>query len=50
MTDDFSAKKYWAGGSYEVSRNMTARLRVEDKVTRQFENEFSGRAALDLRF
>ena len=50
MTDDFSAKKYWAGGSYEVRKNMTARLRVEDKVTRQFENEFSGRAALDLRF
>jgi hypothetical protein len=50
MTDDFSAKKYWAGGSYEVSRNMTARLRVEDKVTRQSENEFSGRAALDVRF
>ncbi len=50
MTDDFSAKKYWAGGSYEVRKNMTARLRVEDKVTRQSENEFSGRAALDLRF
>ncbi|OGP77087.1 MAG: hypothetical protein A2Z40_01370 [Deltaproteobacteria bacterium RBG_19FT_COMBO_60_16] len=50
MTDDFSAKKYWAGGSYEVRKNMTARLRVEDKVTRQSENEFSGRVALDVRF
>jgi hypothetical protein len=29
---------------------MTARLRVEDKVTRQSENEFSGRVALDVRF
>lgn len=50
MTDDFSAKLYWLGGSYELLKNMTARLRLEDKVTRQFENEFSGRAALDLRF
>jgi hypothetical protein len=50
MTDDFSAKMYWAGGSYEMRKNLTARLRVEDKVTRQFENEFSGRAALDVRF
>jgi len=50
MTDDFSAKRYWLAGSYQVLKNMTARLRVEDKETRQFRNEFSGRAAVDVRF
>jgi hypothetical protein len=50
MADDFSAKKYWAGGSYECRKNLTAKLRVEDTVTRQFENEFQGRASVDLRF
>ncbi|HZW37147.1 MAG TPA: hypothetical protein VFF01_09405 [Candidatus Deferrimicrobiaceae bacterium] len=50
MTDDFSAKRYWLAGSYEVFKNMTAKLRLEDKETRQFANEFSGRAALDVRF
>jgi hypothetical protein len=50
MAEDFSARKYWLGGSYELRKNLTARLRVEDKETRRFGNEFSGRAALDVRF
>ncbi len=50
MTDDFTAKKYWAGGSYEFRKNMTAKLRVENTVTRQFEDEFQGRASVDIRF
>ena len=50
MTDDFSAKKYWAAGSYEFRRNMTAKVRVEDTVTRRYENEFQGRASIDVRF
>lgn len=50
MTDDFSAKKVWGGGSYEFRKNMTARLRVEDTETRRFENEFQGRASVDLSF
>ncbi len=50
MAEDFSARKYWLGGSYDIRKNMTARLRVEEKETRQFGNEFSGRAALDVRF
>ena len=50
MTGDFSAKKVWGGGSYEFRKNMTARLRVEDTETRQFQNEFQGRASVDLSF
>lgn len=50
MTDDFSAKAYWVGGSCEFRENVTARLRLEDRATRQFDHEFQGRASLDLRF
>ncbi len=50
MTEDFSAKKVWGGGSYEFRKDMTARLRVEDTETRQFKNEFQGRASVDLSF
>jgi hypothetical protein len=50
MTGDFSAKKVWGGGSYAFRQNMTARLRVEDTETRQFRNEFQGRASVDLSF
>jgi len=50
MTGDFTAKKYWVGGSYGFRENMTAKLRVENTVTRQYENEFQGRASVDIRF
>jgi len=50
MAEDFSAKKVWGGGSYAFRKNMTARLRVEDTETRQFRNEFQGRASVDLSF
>ncbi len=50
MADGFSAKKYWAGASYAVLRNLNARVRLEDAVTRQFENEYQGRASLDYSF
>ena len=50
MTEDFAAKRYWVGGSYEVRKDLTAKIRVEDNVTRQFANEFQGRASVDYRF
>lgn len=50
MADDFSAKQYWVAGSYELRENVTAKLRLEDKVTRQFDDEFQGRASVDVRF
>ena len=50
MAEDFTAKKYWVGGSYEFRENMTAKLRVENTVTRKFANEFQGRASVDIRF
>ncbi len=50
MTDDFSAKKYWIACSCNIRKELTATLRVEDTVTRQFSNEFQGRASVNIRF
>jgi len=50
MTDDFSAKKYWVACSCEIRKDMTAKLRIEDTVTRRSDNEFQGRASVDFRF
>lgn len=50
MPDRTSAKRYWAGGSYRIAKNMVASVRVEDNATRLFSNEIQGRAALDLGF
>lgn len=50
MTGDFSAKKYWVACSCDFRKDMTAKIRIEDTVTRQFENEFQGRASVDIRF
>lgn len=50
MADDFSAKAYWVGGSCGFRENVTAKIRLENRETRQFDHEFQGRASLDLRF
>lgn len=50
MQDDFSAKKYWVACSCDFRKNFTAKLRIEDTVTRRFDNEFQGRASVDIRF
>jgi len=50
MTGDFSAKKYWAACSCDFRKDMTAKLRIENTVTRLFDNEFQGRASVDIRF
>ncbi len=50
LTDGFNAKKYWIGGSYEFRKNLIARLRIEDAVTRLFPNEVQGRASVEMGF
>ncbi|PJB32852.1 MAG: hypothetical protein CO109_02405, partial [Deltaproteobacteria bacterium CG_4_9_14_3_um_filter_65_9] len=46
----FNAKKFWAGGSFEVRKNMAVKVRVEDVVTRLFSSEVQGRASVDFGF
>ena len=50
MANDFSAKKFWVACSCDFRKDMTAKIRLEDTVTRQFENEFQGRASVEIRF
>jgi len=50
MQDGFNAKKFWAGGSCEVRKDMVVKVRVEDAVTRLFSSEVQGRASVDFSF
>lgn len=50
MQDGFKAKKFWAGGSCEVRKDMIVKVRVEDAVTRLFSGEVQGRASVDFSF
>ncbi len=50
MQDGFKAKKFWAGGSCEVRKDMVVKVRVEDAVTRLFSSEVQGRASVDFSF
>ena len=50
MQDGFNAKKFWAGGSCEVRKDMVVKVRVEDAVTRLSSNEVQGRASVDFSF
>jgi len=50
MQDGFNAKKFWAGGSYAVRKDMVVKVRVEDAVDRLSSNEIQGRASVDFSF
>lgn len=50
MQDGFKAKKFWAGGSCEVRKDMVVKVRVEDAVTLLFSSEVQGRASVDFSF
>jgi len=50
MQDGFQAKKFWAGGSCEVRKDMFVKVRVEDAVTRLFSSGVQGRASVDFSF
>ena len=45
-----TARKYWLGAKYRIAKNMTASLRGEDNVNRQFTNDWAGRAAFNFDF
>ena len=50
MQDGFKAKKFWAGGSCEVRKDMVVKVRIEDTLTRLFSSEVQGRASVDFSF
>ena len=45
-----TARKYWLGGKYRLSKNMTASVRVEDNVNVQYTNDWAGRVVFKYDF
>jgi hypothetical protein len=44
------ARKYWGGAKYKLAKNMSASLRIEDNVNRQYSNDWQGRAVFNYDF
>jgi predicted porin len=44
------ARKYWGGAKYKLAKNMSASLRVEDDVNRQFSEDWQGRFVFNYDF
>jgi hypothetical protein len=45
-----TARKYWAGAKYRINKTMTASVRAEDNVNRQYTNDWAGRAVFNYDF
>lgn len=44
------AQKYWLGGKYQLARNMSASLRIEDDINVTYNNNVQGRFILNYDF
>jgi len=49
-TGQETARKYWAGGKYKINKAMSASIRVEDNVNRQYTSDWAGRAVFNYDF
>jgi hypothetical protein len=45
-----TARRYWGGVKYMLTKTMTASVRIEDNVNHQFTNDWSGRAVFNYDF
>ncbi len=43
-------RKYWGGAKYKLAKNMTASVRIEDDINREFANEWQGRVVFNYDF
>lgn len=50
ITGRETARKYWLGGKYKIDKSMTASVRVEDNVNRQYKNDWTGRVVFNYDF
>jgi hypothetical protein len=50
LSREGSAKRYWAGVNYEISRSINAVLRVEDNVNFNYDNSYQGYAAIQFNY
>lgn len=44
------ARKYWGGAKYKLAKNMSASVRIEDDVNREFTNDWQGRVVFNYDF
>ena len=47
---DQKAQKYWLGGKYRLTKNMSASLRIEDDINVTYNNNVQGRFIFDYTF
>ena len=45
-----TARKYWLGSKYKLSKSMSASIRIEDNVNLQYTNDWSGRVVFNYDF
>lgn len=45
-----TARKYWLGSKYKLTKSMTASIRIEDNVNHQYSNDWAGRVAFKYDF
>jgi hypothetical protein len=45
-----TARKYWVGSKYRITKNMSASVRVEDNVNQQYKEDWAGRAVFNYDF
>lgn len=50
VTGEETARKYWVGGKYRLTQQMTASVRIEDNVNARFANDWQGRAVFNYDF
>jgi hypothetical protein len=50
LSREGSAKKYWAGVNYTISKSINAVVRVEDNVNFNYDNSYQGYAAIQFNY
>lgn len=50
VTGRETARKYWLGSRYKINKSMSASIRIEDNVNRQYSSDWSGRLVFNYNF
>lgn len=50
MLDDGTARVYWLAGKYQLAKNMSASLRIEDNSNERYSNDVQGRFVFNYDF
>jgi hypothetical protein len=50
LSREGTAKKYWAGVNYEISKTISAVVRVEDNINFNYNSNYQGYAAIQINY